>query len=80
MTFQTPTKALVVADAYAEAREEGYSNAGAYEYARHIAGENNPMATEYLDDPSTGSFPTVVYTFADGSRARVMFGGVRYGR
>lgn len=78
MTVTRQTQACKVADAYAETRQDGYSSAGAYDYARHIASTLTPTDTEYLDDPGTGQYPTVRYTFADGSRARVMFGGVSY--
>ena len=60
------------------AEEEGVSSCAvcgyAYSAAKKLALKEGGIA-EYLDSPYEGDYPTIIYTFADGSSCELSYGG-----
>ena len=60
------------------AEEEGVSryriSGCAYSAAKQLAEQEGGVA-EYLDNPNEGDYPTIIYTFSDGSSCRLSYGG-----
>ena len=65
-------------DEIMEAQEDGvsgYAVSGyAYATAKGLAQQEGGIA-EYLDSPYEGDYPTIIYTFADGSSCKLSYGG-----
>ena len=60
------------------AQEDGVSSYAvcgyAYSAAKQLAQKEGGVA-EYLDSQYEGDYPTVIYTFADGSSCELSYGG-----
>lgn len=63
-----------VGDAYAITKQEGYSSAEAYKFAKKevmkIGGKARCSST------ANTQYPTIVFDMPDGSQAKLMYGGV----
>ena len=60
------------------AQEEGVSTYAVCEYAYSAAkqlAEKEGGVAKYLDNQYEGDYPTIIYTFADGSSCELSYGG-----
>ena len=63
-----------VGDAYAITKQEGYSSAEAYKFAKREAIKIGAKAR--CSSTTNTQYPTIVFDMPDGSQAKLMYGGV----
>lgn len=68
--------AAKVGDAYAITKQEGYSSAEAYRFAKKEAMKLGGKAR--CSSTANTQYPTIVFDMPDGSQAKLMYGGILY--
>ena len=71
-------KAEQVGDAYASTKQEGYSSAEAYKFAKREAIKLGAKAR--CSSTANTQYPTIVFDMPDGSQAKIMYGGVLHSK